>query len=296
MIYVEVAAGEKHTVSRRSDGSVIAWGRNDYGQNNVPALPPSLSYVEIAAGDSHTVARRSDGSVVAWGDNQYGQTNVPALPPGLSYVEVAAGHGHTVARRSDGSVVAWGDNRYGQCNVPTSPPGLGYVEVEAGYWHTVARYEPSACTTLDICDPALPDVTDLCVPDVSWTGTPDVAQSNTIGPSDFVVTFSAMSESKAANVLLAKSSPIYVVWSTESFRCFPSPFSRTGNQTTGDLNGGATCGGEIALDVEAYLQGGNPLLTPVAAGDDFVVQAWYRDPLSTKTTQMTDAAHFTVCP
>ena len=126
-------------MARRSDGSVVAWGSNHYGQCNVPALPAGLTYVEVAAGYGHTVARRSDGSVVAWGDNQYGQCNVPALPGGLTYVEIAAGGNHTVARRSDGSVVAWGDNQYGQCNVPALPAGLTYVEIAAGGAHTVAR-------------------------------------------------------------------------------------------------------------------------------------------------------------
>ena len=78
-------------MARRSDGSVVAWGDNYYGQCNVPALPAGLTYVEVAAGGCHTVARRSDGSVVAWGSNDYGQCNVPALPAGLTYVEVAAG-------------------------------------------------------------------------------------------------------------------------------------------------------------------------------------------------------------
>ncbi|HZN40138.1 MAG TPA: hypothetical protein VFD82_15130, partial [Planctomycetota bacterium] len=135
--FVEVAAGGKHTAARRSNGSVLAWGDNSFGQCNVPALPTGLSYVEVSAGRRHTVARRSDGSVVAWGDNAYGQCNVPALPAGVSYVEVAASGwniqgletDHTVARRSDGSLVAWGHNTYGQCNVPALPPGLSYVEV-----------------------------------------------------------------------------------------------------------------------------------------------------------------------
>src|SRR5204863_506178 len=90
--------GYAHTTARRSDGSVIAWGDNLYGQCTVPALPPGLTYVEIAGGGDHTLARRSDGSVVAWGCNGCGQCNVPALPPGLTYVEIAGGAEHTIAR------------------------------------------------------------------------------------------------------------------------------------------------------------------------------------------------------
>ena len=88
------------TVARRSDGSVVAWGHNGWGQCNAPALPSGLSYVEIAAGNAHTVARRSDGSVVAWGNNQFGQLNVPALPAGLTYVEIAAGGGNHSAQQT----------------------------------------------------------------------------------------------------------------------------------------------------------------------------------------------------
>jgi len=125
-------------VARRSDGSVVAWGDNFYGQSNVPALPPGLSYTELAAGEHHTAARRNDGSVVAWGENSYGQCNVPAPPPG-STTSGLPGRSHTVACRSDGQVVAWGFNGSGQCNVPAPPAGLTYVEVAAGAWHTVAR-------------------------------------------------------------------------------------------------------------------------------------------------------------
>ena len=57
LTYVEIAAGGGHTVARRSDGSVVAWGDNVYGQCNVPALPAGLTYVEVAAGGYHTVAR-----------------------------------------------------------------------------------------------------------------------------------------------------------------------------------------------------------------------------------------------
>jgi hypothetical protein len=92
---VEIAAGLFHSLARRSDGSVVAWGSNSDGQTNVPALPPGRTYSELGAGAAHTVARRSDGTVVAWGRNVEGQCDVPA---GLTFVEVAAGGNHTVAR------------------------------------------------------------------------------------------------------------------------------------------------------------------------------------------------------
>ncbi len=54
---VEVAAGDIHTVARRSDGSLVAWGWNSYGQCNVPVLLSGQSYVEVSARVSRTVAR-----------------------------------------------------------------------------------------------------------------------------------------------------------------------------------------------------------------------------------------------
>jgi len=122
--FAGIAAGGYHTLARRSDGTLVAWGDNHFGQCVVPALAAGATYVEMDAGEWHSVARRGDGTVVAWGQDTYGQLQVPALPPGLSYVEIAAGGWHTLARRSDGSVVAWGENSFGACNVPALPPGL----------------------------------------------------------------------------------------------------------------------------------------------------------------------------
>lgn len=115
---------------------IVAWGRNTYGQCDVPALPTGLTYVDMAADHTSAIALRSDGLVVIWGLPAF---LPPALPPGLTYLQVATGSTHRVALRSDGTVVAWGDNTHGQTNVPALAPGLDFVQVVAGGNHTLTR-------------------------------------------------------------------------------------------------------------------------------------------------------------
>ena len=111
LAYVQVAAGEKHTVLLRSDGSVVACGLNNYGQCHPPCIHP---YVQVAAGRYHTVLLGSDGSAVACGKNDCGQCDLPYLDEDLTYVQVAAGGDpkgeNTVLLRSDGLAVACGKN------------------------------------------------------------------------------------------------------------------------------------------------------------------------------------------
>ena len=51
--FVEIVAGGQHTLARRSDGSVVAWGLNHAGQCFVPVLPSGLSYVGLTAAGAH---------------------------------------------------------------------------------------------------------------------------------------------------------------------------------------------------------------------------------------------------
>src|SRR4030095_6095354 len=46
----QVSAGAFHSAAPVSDGSVVAWGNNTYGQCTVPALPPGTTYVDVSAG------------------------------------------------------------------------------------------------------------------------------------------------------------------------------------------------------------------------------------------------------
>ena len=135
----EIAAGPAHALAVRSDGSLVAWGDNTYGECSVPALPAGLHYSGVTSGSGFGLALRSDGTVSAWGDNTYGQLGVPPTPPGVSYVQLSAGIGHVLGLLSNGLVAAWGDGASGDCVVPAAPPGLSYVEVAAGMYFSIAR-------------------------------------------------------------------------------------------------------------------------------------------------------------
>jgi alpha-tubulin suppressor-like RCC1 family protein len=117
---VALAAGARHTVALKGDGTVLAWGFDSYNTN----VPFGLSDVaSLAAGNSHTVALRSNGTVTVWGDNTYGQL---LLPIGLSNViAVAAAANHSFALKQDGAVMGWGDNRKRQIDIPA---GLSNVQ------------------------------------------------------------------------------------------------------------------------------------------------------------------------
>ena len=113
-----------------AQGAVVAWGRNDFGQTNVPA--PNSDFVAVAAGGFHSMGLKADGSIVAWGYNLSGQTNVPA--PNSGFVAIAAGGEHSLGLKQDGSNVAWGNNCCGQIYTPG--PESGVVAVAGGWYHS----------------------------------------------------------------------------------------------------------------------------------------------------------------
>lgn len=68
-----IAAGRRHTVGLRSDGTVTAVGDNKFGQCKVSEW---RDIVSVSAGCAHTLGLQSDGTMVAVGDNDYGQCDV----------------------------------------------------------------------------------------------------------------------------------------------------------------------------------------------------------------------------
>jgi hypothetical protein len=86
----KVAAGANHTAVLSSQGDVICWGWNAYGQCDIPAkLPVAMG---VACGDVHTAVLFHDGTVGCFGGEQ-GTCEVPSnLGP---VVAIAGGLLHT---------------------------------------------------------------------------------------------------------------------------------------------------------------------------------------------------------
>jgi hypothetical protein len=122
-----MAGGGSHSLAIKTNGSIVAWGKNAYGQCSVPA--PNSGFIAVAGGYEHSVGLKANGSIVAWGYNGWGQCDVP--PPNQGFVAIAAGYYHTLGLKSDGTIVAWGDRTFSQC--PPPEPNTNYIAISAAY-------------------------------------------------------------------------------------------------------------------------------------------------------------------
>jgi hypothetical protein len=133
--FIAIAAGKRHCLALRSDGSIAAWGWDKYGQcSNTPS---GNDFIAIAAGNYHSIALKSDGSIVVWGDDSLWQ--ITDKPSGNDFVAITAGDYHSLALKSDGTIVGWGGyNSYGECDAPAPDPGTVYTAISAGTYHSLA--------------------------------------------------------------------------------------------------------------------------------------------------------------
>ena len=151
-----IAAGAWHNLALCSDGTLVAWGYNNYGQlgnnsttnANAPVAATQTGVLAgktvttIAGGGYHSLALCSDGTLTAWGNNSAGQlgnnstanSSVPVSVSqtgvllGKTVAEISCGGYHSLIRCSDGTMVAWGNNGSGQLgNNNTTNSGIPSV-------------------------------------------------------------------------------------------------------------------------------------------------------------------------
>ncbi|HXP63769.1 MAG TPA: hypothetical protein VN829_24900, partial [Dongiaceae bacterium] len=127
-----LAAGAYHSLALKEDGTVVAWGLNQFGGAQVPTGLSGV--VAVAGGHYFSLALKQDGTVIGWGWTNYGQTTMPGL---TGVVAIAAGYYHSLALKKDGTVAAWGAGGSGPI-VDAIEPNYGQSKVPAGLSGVVA--------------------------------------------------------------------------------------------------------------------------------------------------------------
>ena len=140
---------DDHTLALKDDGTLWAWGANDYGQlglgDQAARLDPAqvgtdTDWAAIAIGDDFSAALKTDGSLYTWGRDGFGQLGHGGTPSDTSmaltptqvgsaerFTAFACGGGRDscfmLAVRSDGTLWSWGTSAAGELGLGLSGDG-----------------------------------------------------------------------------------------------------------------------------------------------------------------------------
>jgi hypothetical protein len=149
-----LAANYSVNLAIKADGSLWAWGYNQFGQLGLgdmgagtDRLVPTQvgddkDWASVAVGDNSSAALKSDGSVWAWGRADNGSIGngagaswqlVPVqVGADKDWRAVAATNYAVAAIKEDGSLWCWGGNHQGQCGQGSAAPTSYYYPVQVG--------------------------------------------------------------------------------------------------------------------------------------------------------------------
>lgn len=160
--WLSVSDGWNHTIAIKTDGTLWAWGKNEYGQlgDNTTVNKPTPTQIgtatnwqTIATGINHSLAIKTDGTLWFWGSrfNIYGtstQNNIPSqIGTDTNWLKLAGGQHHCAAIKTNGTLWTWGENSTGQLGdgttiYRTTPIQVGtatdWLDVSAGTRYTIA--------------------------------------------------------------------------------------------------------------------------------------------------------------
>ncbi|HXI54988.1 MAG TPA: Ig-like domain-containing protein, partial [Polyangia bacterium] len=160
-----------------SNGSILSWGRNFYGQLDAPSwqafsLDPTqwvapTNWSVVSAGYLHGMAVRQDGTLWTWGSNNSGQLGTGAAfgstfgplaqesTRASNWVAALGRQQTSVGVKADGTVLAWGDNASGQLGTGDT---VSHNTPTASLWTSsrpiVQLTAPSPLTTTSFSAPA----------------------------------------------------------------------------------------------------------------------------------------------
>ena len=161
---IDISAGGEHTCAVLDNGSVMCWGRDNYGQigdgtsggqrvspTHTVGLPRPAVAVEV--GMDFSCALLNNGSVMCWGRGSGGRLGnggtsnsaqpvyTDPMPGGRKAVAIDISHYHTCAVLDDGNVACWGSGGGGRL-------GTGSNNGESS--PTLANYFSSTNQAVDV--------------------------------------------------------------------------------------------------------------------------------------------------
>ncbi|MDO7874720.1 IPT/TIG domain-containing protein [Hymenobacter sp. ASUV-10] len=236
--WAQVAGAEAHVLALQNDGTLWAWGNNQYGQLGdgtitSRALPVRIGsdtdWTTIAASRAggFSAALKRNGTLWTWGSNlSYALGDAPALLQRLAPAQVGTASNWTtlaagaqlLAGRADGTLWSWSANRYGQ----TGTPSYGLLPAAA---QTGLR--PAAPLGVTAFNPAAGLVGSTVT--ISGVGLGNT-QLLTFGGVPAVFTVNAAGTILTATVPVgAQSGPVFIsgpnggLWSSTAFQVIAAP-------------------------------------------------------------------------
>ncbi|MBA4320384.1 MAG: hypothetical protein C0412_18455, partial [Flavobacterium sp.] len=158
--WVSIAAGYSHSMGLQADGSLYAWGYNNYGQlgnhdlgvemvgdpsfvnlninKPVQIRQPLTAWISFSVNGNHTIGLKADGTI--W-ENYSPAGILQRVGDSYDWVSAEAGTLHSIGLKADGTIWTWGSNTFGQLglgdktdrSIPTMiESDSGFVSISAG--------------------------------------------------------------------------------------------------------------------------------------------------------------------
>ena len=131
--WVDINTGSTHVIALKSDGTIWAWGLNDFGQLGIPSVTGSSNvpqqigsandWVSIGCGTKQTYVIKANGSLWSCGANTSGALGINSsqnenlltmVGNNTNWRIVSGGNNHVAAIQMNGTLWTWGSNSSGQ--------------------------------------------------------------------------------------------------------------------------------------------------------------------------------------
>ena len=165
--WIQVSAGDFHSLGLRANGTAWAWGNGGNGRlgddtavtksSPVSVIGGFTDWIQVSASGAYSLGLRANGTAWAWGSNGSGQLGddtvvtksspVSVVGGFTDWIQVNGGSNHSLGLRANGTAWAWGAGSLGRLGDDTiinksSPVSViggftDWIQISGGFSHSV---------------------------------------------------------------------------------------------------------------------------------------------------------------